>query len=533
MDFMTRNFHIQTFGCQMNANDSDWLARSLKTRGFTESGFDEADIYILNTCSVRDKPEQKVYSELGRIARMCKVRGRRNVTVCVGGCVAQQAGAPLIRRFPQVRLLFGTDGIAHAPEAISRLVEEPGLRLSLLDFVDHYEERPMVWPELPPASRAEKDPGPRPDRVPPAAFVTIMQGCDNYCTYCIVPFVRGRQKSRRAEAILNECRFLLDNGAREITLLGQNVNSYGLDGGANDERTRGKDTPAFADLLYSTAKLPGLERLRFVTPHPKDIAPEVIAAFADMRALCPRLHLPLQSGSDRILKAMNRRYDTARYLEIAQALKQARPDIILTTDIIVGFPGESEEDFQATMDMMREVGFAASFSFVYSDRPGARAALLPGKVERGLALERLSRLQEWQNQANDKVLASMKGKIVEVLIEGRSRLPALLDEPSDPSSSTTGETIPSWGNPSGGSAAHAGPETRPGGNWHDRTDAPMAENGESWQGKTPHGYIVNVTLASRPEGNYRAGGWEGAIVPVRIEAAARHSLKGKQAGAPW
>ena len=515
---MTRSFHIQTFGCQMNANDSDWLARSLKARGFAESGFDEAEIYIINTCSVRDKPEQKVYSELGRIARHCKVHKRRNVTVCVGGCVAQQVGPPLIRRFPQVRLLFGADGIARAPEAISRLMEEPGLRLSLLDFVDQYEERSPVWtgPSAPPApdGRFGDAPGAEPasgtapgsipvsapdsraDRAPASAFVTIMQGCDNFCAYCIVPFVRGRQKSRRPEAVLDECRALLAAGAREITLLGQNVNSYGLDG-AGDDRVDGAG--GFADLLYAAAGLPGLERLRFVTPHPKDIAPRVIEAFADLPALCPRLHLPLQSGSDRILKAMNRRYDTARYLDIVRRLKQARPDIVLTTDIIVGFPGESEADFQATMDMMREVGFASSFSFVYSDRPGAKAVLLPGKVERAVALERLSRLQEWQNQASVKVLEGMAGKTVEVLIEGRSRWDSLLDEASGPDAFRAG-------------AASC-----------------VAERDEAWQGKTSQGFIVNVPLAPRPDG----AGWEGAMVPAFIEAAARHSLKGRQAGAPW
>ena len=518
---MTRSFHIQTFGCQMNANDSDWLARSLKARGFAESGFAEADIYIINTCSVRDKPEQKVYSELGRIARHCKVHKRRNVTVCVGGCVAQQVGPPLIRRFPQVRLLFGADGIAHAPEAISRLMEEPGLRLSLLDFVDHYEERSPVWTGLstPPATEetpgaapgAElvsetapgSTPGPEPvsgtDRAPASAFVTIMQGCDNFCAYCIVPFVRGRQKSRRPEAVLDECRALLAAGAREITLLGQNVNSYGLDGAGGNRAGGPEGEGGFADLLYAAAKLPGLERLRFVTPHPKDIAPRVIEAFADLPALCPRLHLPLQSGSDRILKAMNRRYDTARYLDIVRRLKEARPDIVLTTDVIVGFPGESEADFQATMDVMREVGFASSFSFVYSDRPGAKAVLLPGKVERAVALERLSRLQEWQNQASVKVLEGMAGKTAEVLIEGRSRWDSLLDEASGPEAFRVGV-------------------------------APCAdEQDEAWQGKTPQGFIVNVPLASRPGG----AGWEGAMIPVFIEAAARHSLKGRQAGAPW
>ena len=526
---MTRSFHIQTFGCQMNANDSDWLCRSLKARGFVESGFEEAGIYIINTCSVRDKPEQKVYSELGRIARFCKVHGRRNITVCVGGCVAQQVGPSLVRRFPQVRLLFGTDGIAHAPDAISRLMEEPGLRLSLLDFVDHYEERPLAWPGLAPASAAGADACPRPDgdagtgRAPASVFVTIMQGCDNFCTYCIVPFVRGRQKSRWPAAVLDECRALLDGGAREITLLGQNVNSYGLDGGESS----GEAGAGFADLLYAVAKLPGLERLRFVTPHPKDIAPRVIEAFAELEALCPRLHLPLQSGSDRILKAMNRRYDAARYLDIVRRLKEARPDIVLTTDIIVGFPGEREEDFQATMDLMREVGFASSFSFVYSDRPGAKAVLLPGKVDRATALDRLSRLQEWQNQASNRVLESMKGKTVEVLIEGRSRWDTLLVEPAAPldderaahEASAAGERD---------AADSSGTDGLSG-----RSGAGAADGDESWQGKTPQGFIVNVPLSPCPDGNHRSGGWEGAVVPVCIEAAARHSLKGRQAGAPW
>ena len=381
------------------------------------------------------------------------------------------------------------DGIGAAPQAIARLCAEPHLRLSLVDFSETYPERE---PALAVCNAAGEPPA-------PAAFVNIMQGCDNFCAYCIVPFVRGRQKSRRPEAVLDECRALLAAGAREITLLGQNVNSYGLDG-AGDARADGAGGEGgFADLLYAAAGLPGLERLRFVTPHPKDIAPRVIEAFADLPALCPRLHLPLQSGSDRILKAMNRRYDTARYLDIVRRLKQARPDIVLTTDIIVGFPGESEADFQATMDLMREVGFASSFSFVYSDRPGAKAVLLPGKVERAVALERLSRLQEWQNQASVKVLEGMAGKTVEVLIEGRSRWDSLLDETSGPEAFRAG----------------AAPCT--------------AEQDGAWQGKTPQGFIVNVPLAPRPDG----AGWEGAMVPAFIEAAARHSLKGRQAGAPW
>jgi len=559
-----RTFHIQTFGCQMNASDSEWLVRSLTARGFVESPFEDAAFYILNTCSVREKAEQKVYSELGRIARYCKVHGRTNVTMCVGGCVAQHAGEQIMKRFPQVRLVFGTDGIARAPEAVCRLAEEPRLRLKLLDFTEEYDERDDVrlwrgseWrgaapPHLPgrgmmplhPHSRKTAKPfsgiagsrglsplagesegaeppqspqgawGPTPGiPIPPTVFVNIMQGCDNYCSYCIVPYVRGPQKSRDIGAVLAECRTLARGGAREITLLGQNVNSYGQDQG-----NRVGKKSSFAELLYAVAAIPGLERLRFVTSHPKDIAPEVIRAFAELDALCPRLHLPLQSGSDRILAAMNRRYDTARYMAIVEQLKKARPDILLTTDIIVGFPGETEEDFQATMRIMGEVGFASSFSFVYSDRPHARAVLLPDKIDRAVALERLSRLQEWQNNANDTVLASMKGEECVILLEGKSRLDALLPE--------NGQTDPP-------DAARAFSPDRQAPDLADaaRDSADESVPLESWQGKTPQGFIVNVELPARP--GPEGSGWLGAMLPVRIDAAARHSLKGSQAGAPW
>lgn len=516
-------FHIQTFGCQMNASDSDWLSRSLKARGFVEGSFEEASLYIINTCSVRDKPEQKVYSELGRIARHCKVHKRRGVTVCVGGCVAQQVGAKLVSRFPQVRLVFGADGIARAPEAISRLMEEPRLRLSLLDFMDHYEERGDSRIES--FKAVEKGEAGPVERAPAAAFVNIMQGCDNFCSYCIVPYVRGRQKSRKPEAVLRECRALLAGGAREITLLGQNVNSYGQD--------KEGDGTSFAQLLYKVADLPGLERLRFVTPHPKDIAPEVINAFAELGCLCPRLHLPLQSGSDRILKAMNRRYGVARYMDIVESLRKARPDILLTTDIIVGFPGETEEDFQATMRVMREAAFASSFSFVYSDRPHAKAVLLPGKVDRNVALDRLSRLQEWQNQANDRILEDMVGKSCIILIENKSRWNVLLDEEAQASPEPGPDS-----QKNGRGALHGAGEVKSQGSHTTvernneasrQGEAPF----EAWQGKTPQGIIVNVNLALEPVGNYPARGWEGAMLPVRIEAAAKHSLKGVQAGEPW
>jgi tRNA-2-methylthio-N6-dimethylallyladenosine synthase len=295
-----------------------------------------------------------------------------------------------------------------------------------------------------------------------------MQGCDNFCAYCIVPYVRGRQKSRGVDAVLRECRMRLERGAREITLLGQNVNSYGQDTGA--------DGPSFSELLYRVAALPGLERLRFITSHPKDLAPELIAAFRELPVLAPRLHLPLQSGSDRILAAMGRRYDRNRFRDIVRGLREARPKMHLSTDVIVGFPGETEADFQDTLSFMREIGFAGSFSFVYSDRPKARAVLFPGKVDRAAALDRLARLQEWQYAHAWTMLRALTGETVEVLLE----------EPS-----------------------------------------PKPEDGALiWQGKEPRGHAVNVRLSGpRPE-----NGWRAAIVPTRITGAAMHSLRGEQAG---
>ena len=319
-------FHIITFGCQMNVNDSFWLAESLQRRGFVESPLEKAEVVILNTCSVRDKPEQKVYAALGRI----KYETRRvpSSFAVVAGCVAQQIGAGFFERFPQVRLVVGGDGLAMAPDAIERLHGDPSLRLNLTDFSEIYRERD---PALPAQGEGE---------IPPVAFVNIMQGCDNFCTYCIVPFTRGRQKSRDAGAILDECRALIDNGAKEITLLGQNVNSYGLDKHASGDTS-------FTRLLRKVSELPGLARLRFVTPHPKDLSPEVIAMFGEVPNLCPRLHLPLQAGSDRVLARMNRKYDMARYMTLVEGPARSAPDIVLcprTSSSV--FPAKRKSNFK-------------------------------------------------------------------------------------------------------------------------------------------------------------------------------------------
>ncbi|MDR1489048.1 MAG: tRNA (N6-isopentenyl adenosine(37)-C2)-methylthiotransferase MiaB [Desulfovibrio sp.] len=509
MSAVSPTFHIQTFGCQMNAADSVWLARALAARGFLETSFAEAGVHILNTCSVRDKPEQKVYSELGRIAYYCEANGKSDVLVCVGGCVAQQIGPSLAKRFPQVRLIFGGDGIVEAPDAISRLTNDPSLRITLLDFKKEYQERPAPRPLAQPRSG-------RMQRAGPCAFVNIMQGCDNFCSYCIVPFVRGRQKSRSPDAVLSECAALIDQGTREITLLGQNVNAYGLD--------RGEDG-GFSALLRKISALPGLQRLRFVTSHPKDLAPEVIEQFGDNPKLCPRLHLPLQSGSDKILKAMNRRYDLALYIKLTDGLRKVRPDIALTTDIIVGFPGETDEDFRATLRAVETIEFAAAFSFVYSDRPQTAATRMPGRVDRPEALKRLALLQEMQNKISETRLKSMCGTESLILIEGPSHMETLL--PADAAQREKRGRQP--GAMPGGEAPDLLSATGAGSSRGAQVPTPAA-GWEAWYGRTPHGFIVNVMLETKLPPSRE--GWLGAMLPVRIEAAAKHSLKGTQAGPP-
>jgi tRNA-2-methylthio-N6-dimethylallyladenosine synthase len=446
-------FHITTFGCQMNVHDSQWLARALESRGWEQTGDDDAQVYILNTCSVRDKPEQKVYSELGRVAAHCK--RDENVFAAVGGCVAQQVGRGFFERFPFVRLVFGSDGIAGAPNALERIAAGREDRAALLDFVTLYEERER--PEGPAVADESRQ-----------AFVNIMQGCDNFCAYCIVPYTRGRQKSRTPDAILDECRSLVDGGVREITLLGQNVNSFGLD--------KGGVGVSFAELLHSVAAIPGLDRLRFTTSHPKDIAAEVVRAFGELPNLCPSLHLPMQAGSDRVLKAMRRKYDMKRYLSIVDGLREARPDISLTTDLIVGFPGETEEDFRQTLDMVERVGFESSFSFKYSDRPGVAAVNMEPKVSAEEASERLLRLQTLQNNITRECLKKLVGAETDAFIEGLSRM-------------QDGDSV-------------------------------------SWKGRDPAGRIVNVSMAE-------TAGLTGMMVPVRIVEAKKHSLVGERTGEPW
>jgi tRNA-2-methylthio-N6-dimethylallyladenosine synthase len=473
---LDKTFHIITFGCQMNVGDSDWLARALVARGWRQAAEEDAWLFVVNTCSVRDKPEQKVYSELGRLAAY--QRKKPGLTAAVGGCVAQQIGRGFFDRFPFVRLVFGSDGIAGAPDALEQLAEDPKARLALLDFLTAYPEREDVLKPLPgapaPAPAFDADAG-EPDAGPAQAFVNIMQGCDNFCAYCIVPYTRGRQKSRAASAVLDECRTRVEQGAREITLLGQNVNSFGLD--------KGGEGQGFAELLRQVAAIPGLARLRFTTSHPKDIDPLVIRAFGELPNLCPALHLPLQAGSDAVLKRMGRKYDRAKYLQIVSDLRAARPDIALTTDLIVGFPGETEEDFEQTLDLMERVRFESSFSFRYSDRPGVAAVRMTPKVDDSVAQARLLRLQSLQNGITKETLKSLEGLEVTVLLEAKSR----------------------------------------------KQDKGLP----FWRGRDEAGRVVNIRLedSALPEG----GGRElaGLMVCARIVEAKNHSLIGEKVGQPW
>ncbi|MDZ7762633.1 MAG: tRNA (N6-isopentenyl adenosine(37)-C2)-methylthiotransferase MiaB [Desulfovermiculus sp.] len=447
----TQTFHIITFGCQMNVCDSQWMEQSLSLRGWTPAAEEEAEVIVVNTCSVREKPEQKVYSLLGRLSRLKK--NNPGLFVGVGGCVAQQIGEHLWNRFPFVRLVFGSDGVAQVPEAVERLREDPGLRLSFLDFSSHYPERERVWDK---------------SSSPVQAYVTIMQGCDNFCAYCIVPYTRGRQKSRPAQEVLAECADLVHSGAREITLLGQNVNSYGQD--------RAGDGVGFAQLLSRVCSLPGLERVRFTTSHPKDLDPQVIEAFSRFDNLCPALHLPLQSGSDRILRKMGRKYSQRQYLDLVQALRQARPDIVLSTDLIVGFPGEEDQDFEQTIDLVERVGFDSSFSFKYSQRPGVRACLLPGQVAEEVKARRLQRLQSLQDELTLQSLGSLIGRSLPVLVEKLGRRNS--------------------------QASH------------------------QWQAREPGGRLVHFSWPL---------GWDltGRFVQVRITTAMKHSVSGEAVKGPW
>jgi tRNA-2-methylthio-N6-dimethylallyladenosine synthase len=396
-----KKLHIKTFGCQMNAYDSERMAEALARAGYaTTADVAEADLIILNTCHIREKAAEKVYSELGRMRALKRARQARGLDtrIAVAGCVAQAEGKEIFARAGSVDFVVGPQSYHRLPELALRA--ERGERLIATDFPA--EDKFQSLPERPVT------------RKPPSAFITVQEGCDKFCSFCVVPYTRGAEYSRPVAAILAEAERLAAAGVRELTLLGQNVNAY------LGEGPDGKDWP-LAKLLRRLAALPKIARLRYTTSHPRDMDDELIALHGDEPKLMPYLHLPFQAGSDRILKAMNRRHTRDDYAALVGKIREARPDIALSTDIIVGFPGETDADFEETMALVEEIGFARAFSFKYSARPGTPAADLEGQVPGAAARERLLALQaliEKQAQAFDR---NAIGQRLEVLFERQGR----------------------------------------------------------------------------------------------------------------
>ncbi|MCI7028715.1 MAG: tRNA (N6-isopentenyl adenosine(37)-C2)-methylthiotransferase MiaB [Clostridiales bacterium] len=386
-----RKYHIVTLGCQMNVRDSETLAGMLTEMGFTEAATrEEADLILYNTCCVRENAENKA---LGNVIWLKELKkDKPELIICVGGCMTQEEGMAesLIRQYPFIDLVFGTHNAYRFPEYLEKVLSD---RVQVFEVLD---TGGTICEGLP-----EKRSNPY------FGFVNIMYGCNNFCSYCIVPYVRGRERSREMDDILGECKRLRDAGAREIMLLGQNVNSY-MGGGAK-----------FAELLYRVDAL-DIPRVRFMTSHPKDLSDELIAAYGELRHLMPNLHLPVQAGNDEILKRMNRHYDREKYLSLVRRLRAVRPDIGLTTDVIVGFPGETEAQFEDTLSLVREVRFDAAYTFIYSPRAGTRAAEMDDPVSMEEKTERIQRLIALQQSITSEVLASQIGQIQPVLVDSVS-----------------------------------------------------------------------------------------------------------------
>ena len=394
---MTRKFYIRTFGCQMNDYDSDKMADVLRATAGMEpaASAEEADLILFNTCSVREKAQEKVFSDLGRVRQL--KRHNPDLLIGVGGCVASQEGAGIVERAPFVDLVFGPQTLHRLPDLIE------ARRRSGRSQID------VSFPEV---EKFDHLPPPRTQGA--SAFVSIMEGCSKYCSFCVVPYTRGEEVSRPFEDVLTEVAALTDQGVKEITLLGQNVNAYRgtmADGEVAD----------FALLLEYLAEMPGLERLRYTTSHPKEFTQRLIDAYAKVPQLVSHVHLPVQAGSDRVLTAMKRGYTTVEYKSIVRRLRAARPDICIASDFIVGFPGETEEDFAATMRLVQQVGFDASFSFVYSRRPGTPAASLADDTAQEIKLERLQRLQALLNAQAQAISTAMVGTRQRILVEGASK----------------------------------------------------------------------------------------------------------------
>ena len=407
MDHLPKTVFVKTYGCQMNVYDSERMASLLAVHGYAAAATPEdADLVVLNTCHIREKAAEKVYSDLGRLQQLRRERARKDgdgMLIAVAGCVAQAEGELIAERAPYVDFVVGPQAYHRLPELLAR--RERG-RGTLVDTEFPVESK---FDELPRA-------------VEPAAvsaFLTVQEGCDKFCTFCVVPYTRGAETSRPAADVIDEARRLVAGGAREITLLGQNVNAYrapGPDGG----------TWGLGRLIRALAEIAGLHRLRYTTSHPNDLDDELVAAHREVPSLMPFLHLPVQSGSDAILAAMNRKYTVDTYRRVVDRLRAARPDLALSSDFIVGFPGESDADFAATLALVEEAGFVQSFSFKYSARPGTPAALLPKQIKDTLKSERLARLQELLDRQAAEFNRLTVGLRLPVLLERPGRHPGQL-----------------------------------------------------------------------------------------------------------
>ena len=405
----SRKVFIKTYGCQMNVYDSVRMSDALAKDGYVQTeDMGEADLVLLNTCHIREKAAEKVYSALGRLRDMKKSREEqgREFMIGVAGCVAQAEGEEILRRAPAVDVVIGPQTYHRLPDALKRV--RGGERVIETEYAveDKFEHLPV-------AEKATL----RTRGV--TAFLTVQEGCDKFCTFCVVPYTRGSEVSRPVRQIVDEAMKLVDAGVREITLLGQNVNAWQGEGPKGEKW-------GLAELLYRLAEIPGLARLRYTTSHPRDMDDRLIGAHRDLRILMPYLHLPVQSGSDRILKAMNRRHTGEEYIQLIEKIRSARPDIAMSGDFIVGFPGETDRDFDDTMAMVETVKYAQAFSFKYSTRPGTPGADLTDQVEEDVKAERLERLQALLLRQQKEFAESLVGKTMDVLLEKPGRMPEQL-----------------------------------------------------------------------------------------------------------
>jgi tRNA-2-methylthio-N6-dimethylallyladenosine synthase len=401
-----KRLFIKTYGCQMNVYDSERMADVLRPLGYAPTDTaEEADFVILNTCHIREKAAEKVYSELGKLRETRERRlaaGRARMTIAVAGCVAQAEGEEIMKRQPAVDLVVGPQAYHQLPELLMRTARARGERIGA-DFAPDEKFDALTHEKI--GARGG-------DGV--TAFLTVQEGCDKFCTFCVVPYTRGAEWSRPVAGVLAEARELAARGVREVTLLGQNVNAY------DGEDPDGKPS-SLARLAYALADIPGLDRIRYTTSHPNDMSDALIAAHGELEALMPYLHLPVQSGSDRILRLMNRKHGRQTYLDLVERIRAARPDMALSGDFIVGFPGETDADFEATLDLVRRVNYASAFSFMYSPRPGTPAATMAAQIPEAVSRERLHALQALLTEQQVAFNEAQAGRTLPVLFERKGR----------------------------------------------------------------------------------------------------------------